>query len=54
MRLLPACMYVYHVHAWCPWKQDEGVKMYVVVSLYVGAWNQITVFFARAASALFL
>ena len=26
MSFLPAaCMYVYHRHAWCPWRSDEGV-----------------------------
>ena len=24
MNVLPAYMSVYHVHAWCPWRPEEG------------------------------
>ena len=23
---LPACIYVYHIHVWCPYKTEESVK----------------------------
>ena len=23
---LPACMYVYHVCAWCLWRPEEGIR----------------------------
>lgn len=22
----PACVYVYHVHAWCPWRSEGGIR----------------------------
>lgn len=24
---LSACMSVYHLHAWCPWRSEEGVRV---------------------------
>ena len=25
MSVLPACMYVYHMYAWCQWRPEEGI-----------------------------
>lgn len=38
MNVLPACMYVYHVHAWYPWGPEENngspeIEIRMVVSL---------------------
>lgn len=24
--ILPLCMFVHHIHAWCPWKLEESVR----------------------------
>lgn len=26
MGVLPKCMPVYHVHVWCLWKPEEGIR----------------------------
>jgi hypothetical protein len=26
LSVLPECMYVYHLHAWCAWKPEEAIR----------------------------
>jgi hypothetical protein len=26
MNVLPPCMYVHHMHAWCPQRPEEGIE----------------------------
>lgn len=26
MNAMPTCVHVYHVHAWCLWKSEEGLR----------------------------
>lgn len=59
LRLLSACMYVYHVHAWCPWRPDEGVRSSRIefacsCEPLCGCLELNHSLFARVASALFL
>jgi hypothetical protein len=42
------CMYVYHIHAWYPWRSEEvlgplDLELQMVVSLRVGVGNQTQV-----------
>lgn len=27
MSVLPACMHVYHMHAWCLWRSEEDIRL---------------------------
>lgn len=56
MGILPTCMCVYHLHAWCPQSTEEAVRpleleLQMVVSCHMNAGNGILVC-GRAATAL--
>lgn len=57
LTLLPACMYVQHMSAWCPWNSEDGIESAgtgVKDSCELPWWAQETDpgFSARAASAV--
>ena len=38
---LPTCMYVYHMHTWCPWVLDSlEVEFQMIVNYHVSSGNQ--------------
>lgn len=44
MSVWPTHMYMYHIHAWCLWKPEVGIKSpelesQIVIATYVGAGN---------------
>lgn len=48
MCVLPVCVSVHHVHAWCPWEPEEGIgsprtrdtdEIQMVVHCHMGAKN---------------
>lgn len=47
MGVLPTCMSVYQLCAWCPWRLEEDIRSpgteITVVSCYIDAGNQTSV-----------
>lgn len=58
LNVFPACMYVQHMSAWCPWSSEDGtgslkLELRIVVSCHVVLGTDLEFFVGTSALNLF-